>query len=276
VIPRGAAEPERHGVPADLPGAERAFQGNTNFFQVRPNPQNQRKDTVRSTTTRRRTRCSVPPLQLQLHGAGQLPRRLRLRHHGLVASQQDRQPRPHLDARPDDDQRVPGVGLGRPRVHRYRPAKASATCVRARDQLPVPVPRAQGDLRQGADHRDPERWARSTAARTRPPPPARSTRSRTTSRRSPATTRFKFGALFERSGQNDFDQINVSGVPGGTNNQNGRFEFNDVRPGGAPGTGTGMAQRRDGPVLDLRRNRSARLHAVPRTCSSSSARTPGA
>lgn len=52
---------------------------------------------------------------------------------------------------------------------------------------------------------------------------------------------FKFGVYFERSGQNDFDQINVSGVPGGTNNQNGRFEFNDVRPGGAPGTGTGLA-----------------------------------
>lgn len=52
---------------------------------------------------------------------------------------------------------------------------------------------------------------------------------------------FKFGGQFERSGQNDFDQINVSGVPGGTNNQNGRFEFNDARPGGAPGTGTGLA-----------------------------------
>jgi hypothetical protein len=51
---------------------------------------------------------------------------------------------------------------------------------------------------------------------------------------------FKFGALWERSGQNDFDQINVSGVPGGTNNQNGRFEFNDLRPGGAPGTGIGL------------------------------------
>lgn len=52
---------------------------------------------------------------------------------------------------------------------------------------------------------------------------------------------FKFGGLWERSGQNDFDQINVSGVPGGTNNQNGRFIFNDVRPGGAIGTGTGLA-----------------------------------
>ncbi|HYZ84455.1 MAG TPA: carboxypeptidase regulatory-like domain-containing protein, partial [Bryobacteraceae bacterium] len=47
---------------------------------------------------------------------------------------------------------------------------------------------------------------------------------------------YKFGFLFERAGQNDFDQINVQGVPGGTNNQNGRFVFNDSRPGG-----TGLA-----------------------------------
>ncbi len=51
---------------------------------------------------------------------------------------------------------------------------------------------------------------------------------------------FKFGVLWERSGQNDFDQINVSGVPGGTNNQNGRFIFQDTLAG-APGTGTGIA-----------------------------------
>ncbi len=49
---------------------------------------------------------------------------------------------------------------------------------------------------------------------------------------------FKFGFLFERAGQNDFDQINVQGVPGGTNNQNGRFEFRDSRPGGS---GTAIA-----------------------------------
>jgi hypothetical protein len=42
----------------------------------------------------------------------------------------------------------------------------------------------------------------------------------------------KFGFLWERSGQNDFDQINVTGVPGGTNNQNGRFVFDDLRAGG--------------------------------------------
>jgi hypothetical protein len=43
---------------------------------------------------------------------------------------------------------------------------------------------------------------------------------------------FKFGVRFDRQGQNDFDQINVTGVPGGTNNQNGRFTFSDnVRSG---------------------------------------------
>jgi hypothetical protein len=51
---------------------------------------------------------------------------------------------------------------------------------------------------------------------------------------------FKAGVLWERSGQNDFDQINVSGVPGGTNNQNGRFIFQDTRSG-ASSTGTGIA-----------------------------------
>lgn len=43
----------------------------------------------------------------------------------------------------------------------------------------------------------------------------------------------KMGFLFERAGQNDYDQINVQGVPGGTDNQNGRFEFRDTRPGGS-------------------------------------------
>lgn len=43
----------------------------------------------------------------------------------------------------------------------------------------------------------------------------------------------KAGASYEYSGQNDFDQINTVGVPGGTNNQNGRFAFSDARAGAA-------------------------------------------
>jgi hypothetical protein len=39
---------------------------------------------------------------------------------------------------------------------------------------------------------------------------------------------FKFGALFERSGQNDRDQVNITGIPGGANNQNGGFTISDA------------------------------------------------
>jgi hypothetical protein len=41
----------------------------------------------------------------------------------------------------------------------------------------------------------------------------------------------KFGFLYERSGQNDRDQINVNGIPGGANNQAGRFDFQDSANG---------------------------------------------
>ena len=48
----------------------------------------------------------------------------------------------------------------------------------------------------------------------------------------------KAGVFVEYSGEDDFDQINVSILPGDTNNQNGRFEFNDGRTGG---TGVAVA-----------------------------------
>jgi hypothetical protein len=35
----------------------------------------------------------------------------------------------------------------------------------------------------------------------------------------------KGGVVIEYSGEDDFDQINVNAIPGGTNNQNGQFEF---------------------------------------------------
>jgi hypothetical protein len=42
---------------------------------------------------------------------------------------------------------------------------------------------------------------------------------------------FKAGFQFEYSGEDDFDQINVNATPGGTNNQNGSFTFNDQLSG---------------------------------------------
>jgi hypothetical protein len=53
------------------------------------------------------------------------------------------------------------------------------------------------------------------------------------------THMLKWGVVFERSGENDYDQINVSTtVPGATNNANGSFEFRDNR---VNGTGLGIA-----------------------------------
>jgi Carboxypeptidase regulatory-like domain len=42
----------------------------------------------------------------------------------------------------------------------------------------------------------------------------------------------KAGVFIEYSGEDDFDQINVTALPGDTNNQNGKFEFRDNRTGG--------------------------------------------
>jgi hypothetical protein len=49
---------------------------------------------------------------------------------------------------------------------------------------------------------------------------------------------FKFGFAFERSGENDNDEINVQACPTCTNNQNGQFLFTDGRAGG---TGVAVA-----------------------------------
>ncbi len=51
---------------------------------------------------------------------------------------------------------------------------------------------------------------------------------------------YKFGFYFERSGENDNDEINVSACPTCTNNQNGQFTFSDTRSG-QPTTGNAIA-----------------------------------
>ena len=51
---------------------------------------------------------------------------------------------------------------------------------------------------------------------------------------------FKFGYLYEKSGENDNDEINVSACPTCTNNQNGQFQFTDTRSG-LPTSGTAIA-----------------------------------
>ncbi len=50
----------------------------------------------------------------------------------------------------------------------------------------------------------------------------------------------KFGFLFERQGENDGDEINVSACSTCTNNQNGQFQFTDTRSG-FPNSGVAVA-----------------------------------
>jgi hypothetical protein len=50
----------------------------------------------------------------------------------------------------------------------------------------------------------------------------------------------KFGMYYEKSGENDNDEINVSACPTCTNNQNGQFTFTDTRSG-APSSGNAIA-----------------------------------
>jgi Carboxypeptidase regulatory-like domain/TonB-dependent Receptor Plug Domain len=53
---------------------------------------------------------------------------------------------------------------------------------------------------------------------------------------------FKFGFYYERSGENDNDEINVSACPTCTNNQNGQFLFSDTRGStGQPTSGNAIA-----------------------------------
>ena len=65
--------------------------------------------------------------------------------------------------------------------------------------------------------------------------------------------------MFEYSGEDDFDQINVQPIPGSTNNQNGRFQFTN---GGTGGTGVAMANAAMGAVHELRRDWPARADQV--------------
>jgi hypothetical protein len=58
---------------------------------------------------------------------------------------------------------------------------------------------------------------------------------------------FKAGLVMEYSGEDDFDQINVNSIPGGTNNQNGQFAF---RNSGTARTGVGMADMALGVFTD--------------------------
>ena len=85
---------------------------------------------------------------------------------------------------------------------------------------------------------------------------------------------FKAGVSFEYSGEDDFDQINVSAIQGGTNNQNGQFEFRNNRTSGLT-TGIALADMAMGLFRPTRSSASGRSHGGGRSRPTSSSRTRG-
>ena len=75
----------------------------------------------------------------------------------------------------------------------------------------------------------------------------------------------KFGFYFERSGENDNDEINVNACPTCTNNQNGQFTFTDSRSG-FPGTGNAIGNTALG-LFDSYSELGQRAYTVFRGCS---------
>jgi len=82
----------------------------------------------------------------------------------------------------------------------------------------------------------------------------------------------KFGGLFERSGENDNDEINVQACPTCTNNQNGQFSFTNNRAGG---TGLAVANAALGFMTRIPRSVTALTPFSGPTCGKASLRTPG-
>lgn len=241
VIPANLRSPNGLAFLRTYPNPNGLFQNNTNFFQVRPNPQNQRKDTVA---------IDYNPTQNQVF-------RFRHSNYNWTALDSFRGGFDYAVTDWSRPNKTASLGhtwtLGPTMINEFLVAasvdrvyigidRAGERYLRSRPGINYPYLFPE---RKEIFDKIPTIQIPNLGTIDGGPYPAQSTgpiyQISNNFTKIAGNHTFKMGFLFERSGQNDFDQINVSGVPGGTNNQNGRFVFDDVRPGGAAGTGTGMA-----------------------------------
>jgi hypothetical protein len=219
------------------PAPNGGFQGTNNFFQTRPS---------RRTSARTPSRSTIVPTQNQT---------MRFRHQRL---RMDRRSMPSATASTARSPTGPAQpdGVAESHLDGSAPTTVNEFLVTASvDRVYIGIDR-EGERfapqsQYGINYPYIFPSARRSSTRSRPstltstldggPYPAFSTGPIYTI----ATTRRRFTATTPSSsadvralGQNDFDQINVTGVPGGTNNQNGRFIFSDLRAGAAT---TGVA-----------------------------------
>ena len=239
IIPLNRQSPNGMAFLRAYPAPNGIFPGNNNFFQVRPQPQNQRKDTVS---------IDYNPTSNQV---------IRFRHLNFAFDVANAFAA-GFDFAPSALDR-PNKTASMTHVWTLSPTMINeATITGSNDRVTIAVQR-QGRFQRSANNitypylfSEPKEIPDKIPTIVIPnvgtidggPYPASSSGPIYTFSdnftKIAGNHTFKFGAILERSGQNDFDQINVAGVPGGTNNQNGRFEFNDVRPGNVAGTGTAI------------------------------------
>ncbi len=240
VIPASGLSPNGIAFLRTYPGANGVYQGNNNFYQVRPNPQNQRKDTIA---------IDFNPTSNQV---------VKFRHANMAVNSLDafRSGFDYAITAFDRPNKTASLGhimtLSPTTINEFLVAASVDRVYIAVDQTGQRYLRSRSGINYPYLFAEPKEIQDKVPTIVIPnlgtidggPYPSSSTgpiyQISNNFTKIAGNHTFKAGVLFERSGQNDFDQINVSGVPGGTNNQNGRFEFSDVRPGSAPGTGIGM------------------------------------
>jgi hypothetical protein len=240
IIPVNRQSPNGMAFLRTFPAANGIYQGNANFFQVRPNPQNQRKDTYS---------IDFNPTQNQV---------IKFRGSNMAINSMDsfRSGFDYAITAFDRPNRTGSIGhtwaVSPTMINEFLFAASVDVVKIAVDQTGQRYLRSRSGINYPYIFSEPKEIQDKIPTIVIPnvgqidggPYPSSSAgpiyQMSNNFTKVASNHTFKFGALWERSGQNDFDQINVSGVPGGTNNQNGRFEFNDVRPGGAPGTGIGL------------------------------------
>ena len=178
----------------------------------------------------------VPVLEAELRGARRVRRDVPVRAHRLGSSEHHAEPELGEHHHEHPDQRVQLRALAGRSVHRRLHGGGTAPAHAHGRRLSVHLPGKEIEEKIPTVNLD------TFSSINGGPYPAFSRGPITTF--SNATTwvkgrhAFKAGIVVEYSGEDDFDQINVNSIPGGTNNQNGQFEF---RNGGANRTGVGMA-----------------------------------
>ncbi len=262
IIPASRLSPNGIAFLRTYPEPNGLYQGNNNFTKTRPNWQNQRKDMIAIDFN------PAPTHFIKFRHANYAYTALDTFRTGFdyaitdwYAPEQDRQPRPHLDAQPDDDQRSSSSRLRWTACSSASTARASATCARApASTTRTSSPSARRSTTRSRPSRSPT-WARSTAGRIRRAPTGPIYQVSNNFTKIGATTRSRWASCGSvparttstRSTSPAFRAAPTTRTAASSSPTPVRRRGSRHRPG----------QCRTGPLLDLRRDRPARLHALP-------------